>query len=165
VDMSRVLVSASFSRSPSNTGLLAYVLPLKYKEATPVERRVRGSRTNQYSMMPVFHRGSEVLYIIYFMLPRFYNLSLRDKLETIIHEMYHVHPACNGDLRRFRGRSNVHGKSVEHYDTVIRDLTVKFLASDPPNSLYGFLKSNFRGTEQKFGKVVANHIPEPKPKD
>jgi hypothetical protein len=164
INMNRVLVSATFSKSNSSSGLLAYVLPLKYKEITPVERRVRGKRSSHYAMHPVFNKGSEVLYIIYFVLPRFYNLKLRDKLETIVHEMYHINPSFNGDLRRFKGRSSIHGKSLKCYDELVSGLTQEFLDTVPPSSLYEFLKSNYRGAEQKFGEILASHIPEPKPK-
>ncbi len=96
-----------------------------------MELRARGKRLYHYAMLPYHYEGREILYIIYFMLPRFQNLSFRDKLETLIHEIYHISPRCDGDLRRLKGRSHIHGNSIEEYDRNIRAITDRFLDSDP----------------------------------
>ncbi len=159
VRMNQVLVSATFNRSARRAGLLAYVLPLKYRAGSPVERRVRGSREYHWAMIPVVRDGVEVLYIIYFMLPRFLHMTLREKLETVVHELYHISPDFNGDLRRFKGRSVLHGSS-KAYDAKVRELTDRFLDSPHDPEVYAFLQNRQFLPE----KLRAKHIPEPRPK-
>lgn len=155
----QVLVSATFARSSRRAGLLAYVLPLKYRAGSPVERRVRGTREYHWAMLPVVHGGVEVLYIIYFMLPRFLHMTLREKLETVVHELYHISPEFNGDLRRFRGRSTLHG-TMKEYDATVKMLTDQFLSTPHDASTYAFLAPRKLEPDQ----FEARHIPEPRPK-
>jgi hypothetical protein len=159
-----IQVSATFSRKRGSGGLLAFVLPLKYKHGSPVEVKKRGRTVYHYAMLPYYRNGQEILYIIYFMLPRFSNLQFRDKLETVIHELYHINPACNGDLRRLPGRSYLHGNSMREFDKRISLLTDKFLQSPHGPESYRFLQWNFSQLRRKFGEVVATRIAEPKPK-
>ncbi len=155
----QVLVSATFARSPRRAGLLAYVLPLKYRAGSPVERRVRGSKEYHWAMLPVVREGREILYIVYFMLPRFLHMPFREKLETVVHELYHISPLFNGDLRRFKGRSVLHG-SMKAYDAQVKRLTDAFLAANPDPGSYAFL--NY--LQPRSGEFQAHHIPEPRPK-
>jgi len=159
IRVDQVLVSATFNRSHRRSGLLAYVLPLKYRAGSPVERRVRGAREYHWAMLPQMQNGVEVLYILYFMLPRFLHLSTREKLETVVHELYHISPLFNGDLRRFRGRSVLHG-TLKSYDETVKKLTDEFMSTRHDASLYDFL-SVPRHSEHL---VDAKHIPEPRPK-
>jgi hypothetical protein len=165
IDPQQVLVSAAFSRKARRAGLLAYVLPLKYREGSPVDRRVRGQKVYHWAMLPTFHRetGKEVLYIVYFMLPRFYNLGLKEKLETVVHELYHISPKFNGDLRWFKGRSALHG-DMKSYDKKVKELTDEFLNSPHDAGAYEFLKGSFSQSEKKFERILARHIREPRPK-
>ena len=39
-----------------------------------------------------------MLYLLSFYLPRFLKLPWREKLATVIHELWHVNPQFNGDL-------------------------------------------------------------------
>lgn len=159
IRLDQVLVSATFNRSKRRSGLLAYVLPLKYRAGSPVERRVRRGREYHWAMLPVLRDGREILYIVYFMLPRFLNMGTRQKLETVVHELYHISPLFNGDLRRFKGRSVLHG-SHKAYDAKVRVLTDEFLASTHDASTYAFLSEKTLSPE----KLAARHIPEPRPK-
>jgi hypothetical protein len=155
----RLLVSATFNRSSRKAGLLAYVLPLKYRAGSPVERRVRGPKEYHWAMLPVQHAGIEILYIVYFMLPRFLHLSSRDKLETVVHELYHISPQFNGDLRRFKGRSVLHGCHKE-YDRKVKQLTDGLLAKGVDPRFNAFLNLG----KSDGDLLEARHIPEPRPK-
>ncbi|MCB0403464.1 MAG: hypothetical protein KDD51_01665 [Bdellovibrionales bacterium] len=159
----RLRVSATFNQSSSRSGLVAYLLPLKYKDGRPFEHKIRGQRIYHYGMVPVYHNGTELLYIIYFMLPRFLNLSLREKLETVIHELYHVSPHYNGDVRRLKGRSYLHGNSLKAYDRTIAVITDRFLSASHDPETYAFLKGNHSVIRRRFGKIEAMHMVEPKP--
>lgn len=165
IDPEQLLISAAFARRARRGGLLAYVLPLKYREGSPVDRRVRGQKVYHWAMLPTYNEGSgkEVLYIVYFMLPRFYNMELREKLETVVHELYHINPKFNGDLRWFKGRSALHG-DMKSYDKKVKELTNEFLAAPHDASAYDFLKGSFAQNERRFQKIAARHIREPRPK-
>lgn len=155
----QLLISATFARSSRRAGLLAYVLPLKYRAGSPVERRVKGSREYHWAMLPTKRDGVEVLYILYFMLPRFLQMPMREKIETVVHELYHISPQFNGDLRRFRGRSVLHG-SMQAYDRKVHELTKGFLEGPHDPATYAFL--SHKSVEP--GLFQAHHIPEPRPK-
>ena len=64
----------------------------------------------------IFVDGVEMLYLMTFCLPRFQNQPFEDKLVTLFHELYHIGPAFDGDLRRHAGRYAVHSGSQRRYD-------------------------------------------------
>lgn len=162
-DARRFRVSASFNRSRSRGGVLAYIVPLRYRDGLPVELRRHGSKMYHWAMMPHEHEGNQILYFMYFMLPRYLNLTLRQKIETVVHELYHVHPSFNGDLRRFRGRSRLHGDS-RAYDLKVRDLTDAFLGAQHDPTKYEFLRGTTDHLRRRYGEILAHHLAEPRPK-
>lgn len=157
IDLEKVAISATYCKSRSRAGLLAYLLPLRYKDGSPVTKKERQGKTYHYGVTPTHHNGRELLYIIYFMLPRFLDLSFRDKLDTVIHELYHISPEFNGDLRRLTGRSHLHGNSLKEYDQGIRVLSEKYLSIANGDGPLRFLKT-------PWYEFQSFHIPEPKPK-
>ena len=44
---------------------------------------------------------------------------MRERLLTLVHELYHISPRCDGDLRRFKGRNHAHGHSRKAYDAML----------------------------------------------
>lgn len=163
IRVSSLQVSASFNRSRTRHGLIAYVVPMKYRGGAPVEVRTRGSKQYHWAMLPLFQGEQQVLYRVYFMLPRFLNLSLRDKLETVIHELYHIHPDGNGDLRRFPGRSPLHG-DMAAYDRKVQQLADQFLDSPGAALLVDFLSGTEKRIADRFGPLDACHLKEPRPR-
>ena len=51
-DARQIRVSASFNRSRNRGGVLAYVVPLRYRDGLPVELRRHGSRLYHWAMLP-----------------------------------------------------------------------------------------------------------------
>ena len=101
VDMARLAVSFSQTRKATRFGLYATLTPLRF--AGGEIHTVRRGR--KWAIQRVFDAsGREMLYILSFYLPRFLDLPLRQKLATATHELWHVGPRCDGDLRRFAGR-------------------------------------------------------------
>ncbi len=162
-DARQIRVSASFNRSRNRGGVLAYVVPLRYRDGLPVELRRHGSRLYHWTMLPQHQDGHELLYYMYFMLPRFFNLTLREKVETVVHELYHINPAFNGDLRRFKGRSKLHGCHKE-FDQRVRQLTDLFMGSPHNPQSYEFLRGGPYTLRLRYGEIRAHHFPEPRPK-
>jgi len=164
IKSNQIIIRTSHERKRRGSGLLAYVLPMKFRDGCPVDLRRRGQREFHYAMIPVFVGGREILYIISFVLPRFYHLTLRLKLETVIHELYHISPSFNGDVRRLRGRSYLHGNSLKDYDETIRNLTDGFLQSSHRKASYAFLRGSFSSTRKRFSELATVRCPGPRQK-
>ena len=82
-----------------------------------------------------------MLYILNFYLPRFLDLPLDEKLTTVAHELWHIGPRFDGDLRRFRGRCYAHSGSQRKYDAQVKRLVAAWLAAAPPAGMFEFLSS------------------------
>ncbi len=52
-----------------------------------------------------------MLYLVTFCLPRFLDQDFDDKFITLFHELYHISPRFEGDLRRHEGRCALHSHS------------------------------------------------------
>ena len=63
-----------------------------------------------------------MLYILNFYLPRFLDLPFREKLTTMLHELWHIGPKFDGDVRRLGGRCFAHGSSQKQYDAHVEAL-------------------------------------------
>jgi hypothetical protein len=103
-----------------------------------------------------------MLYILNFYLPRYLDLPFREKLSTVMHELWHVGPSFDGDVRRFGSRCYAHGSSQKRYDAHVERLLDRWLALNPPEPLYGFLRLNFRELGARRGRVYGSKVPAPK---
>jgi hypothetical protein len=102
-----------------------------------------------------------MLYILNFCLPRFLDLPLGEKLTTVVHELWHISPLFNGDVRRYEGRCYAHSASGDHDEQASR-LTRQWLALDPPAALYDFLHCNFHQLHERHGGIHGRKIRSPK---
>ena len=105
-----------------------------------------------------------IKYLISFVLPRFCNQSLRHsrkarfypgapdwvgKLDTIVHELYHIDPEQAG-LRRVKcadGSDSERAHGPHFYQDVARMVTA-YLASRPDPALLGFLEHDFNALDR-----------------
>jgi len=159
IDMSRVAVSFSQTRKAVPHGMFASLTPLRF--AGGARAIVRRGRT--VSIQPVCDRdGREMLYILSFYLPRFQNLVLREKLITILHELWHICPDFSGDIRRHAGRYHAHSHSQAEYDEEMGRLADRWLALSPPDELWDFLRRDFRELAARHGGIVGLKIRRPR---
>jgi predicted metallopeptidase len=159
IDFSRVAVSFSQTRHAAGHGLYAALTPLRFEGGRT--EGVRGGR--KWGVQRVQDAsGREMLYILSFYLPRFFDLAFQEKLVTVVHELWHIGPRSDGDLRRFRGRCYAHGGSRKEYDSRVAQIADKWLSLDPPLSMYEFLKYDFRNLVRRYGGVCGNKIPTPR---
>lgn len=159
IDMGRVAVGVCRARSEAMHGVFATLTPLRF-EGGKRERTVRG-RTQRIGPL-VDASGVEWLYLLNFYLPRFQNLSLEAKLSTIVHELWHIGPRFDGDLRRHAGRCYAHGHSQRAYNAAMDRLAQQWLAADPPHHLYAFLESTFDQLRAEHGGVRGQRWPAPR---
>jgi hypothetical protein len=159
VDMSRVAVSFSQTRSAGKQGMFASLTPLRFAGGRIHTFR----RKRRWGIQRLYDPdGREMLYILTFYLPRFLDLPLREKLTTVLHELWHVGPEFNGDVRRLGGRCFAHGASQKQYDVHIEALVDRWLALDPPPAIYDFLRLSFRELVAHHGRVYGRKVPAPK---
>jgi len=159
IDLSRVAFSFSQTRKAVDHGLYASLTPLRF--AGGRRHTVRHGRKWTVQRL-VGESGEEMLYLLTFYLPRFLNQGFRHKLTTVMHELWHVSPRFDGDLRRFGGRFYAHGTSQERYDAQVEQLVDRWLSLEPPASVYEFLRYDFRQLVRRYGKVSGVKIPVPK---
>jgi predicted metallopeptidase len=158
VHMPRVAVTFAQTRSPVEWGVQARLTPLRFQGGATVERR----KGRLWTVQKVVHRGQEALYLLTFLLPRFLNLPFDEKLVTIFHELYHISPEFNGDIRRFGGACYVHTGSQKNYDRQMAVFARQYLAQQPPEKLYAFLRLDFAQLRRTVGEVVGLRIAIPR---
>jgi hypothetical protein len=160
IDISSVAVAIRRARKRVPHGLQASLTPLRFAGGQLVSENIRGRWTIQ--RLYEGPGGREYLYILNFYLPRFLNLPLEEKLVTIIHELWHIGPACDGDLRRHEGRCYIHTGRQSHYDAWAGELARKWLALGPEPELYAFLRHGARELLAQHGAITGTRIPTPK---
>jgi predicted metallopeptidase len=158
VDLGRVLFTIIRARNGRRHGLQARVTPLRFRSGA-LATVFRGSA---YQVQRFVMDGREVLYVVGFTLPRFLNRDLRDKLTTIFHELYHISPAFDGDLRRHPGRCSAHTRSQKRYDAHMDRLATDYLKAGADPARHAFLRLSFAQLCRRHGAVVGLHLPRPK---
>lgn len=113
----------------------------------------------------------KVKYLISFVLPRFCNQTLERsrkadlypgappwlaKLDTVVHELYHIDPDETG-IRRVARADGTHSPRSHgplFYEEVA-EMVRAYLSTQPDPSLYSFLEDDFDALTARFGGVVA----------
>ena len=158
VDLSRLLFAVTQARTGQVHGLQARVTPLRFAGGSLTRRR----RGVTYQVQRYFVSRREMLYLVTFCLPRFLDLDFDEKFITLFHELYHISPAFDGDLRRHAGRYAVHSRSQRLYDEHMAGLARVYLADGADPSLHAFLRLNFAQLQHRHGGVVGVVVPRPK---
>ncbi len=158
VQMPRVLISFTPSRNRSRYGLQARVTPLRFRKGALTRRH----GTMEYQVQRYFVDQREMLYVLTFCLPRFLEQSFEEKLITIFHELYHVSPHFDGDLRRHPGRYAMHSHSKDQYDSRMAELVREYLSHQPSREMLGFLRTTYRELWDRHGGIIGVVVPRPK---
>lgn len=164
IDHDRLLFCLSRSRVTGTAGVYARIVPLRFADGLATLDRRRGRYRETYRMPPLAHQGRDILYLIYLLTPRFLRLSFRQKLCTVIHELYHISPACDGDIRRLPGRNFAHGSSRRRYDERIEELCAAYLATAPDSQLLTFLHSDEAAWQKGELRLTGLSVPLPRPR-
>ena len=180
IDLREVVVFARFGK-PEAEGAFATCHCLTLPESEPGYYFWRDRETGELTRRsewfvtktPEVRVGAtRIKYLISFVLPRFCEQRLERswktelygpgapswiaKLDTIVHELYHIDPAESG-MRQFAyadgSRSpRLHGP--DFYEQVA-SITSRYLASRPNPAIYEFLASDFAELERRHGGVTA----------
>ena len=154
-----VAISFGQARKRTRHGIYASLTPMRFQGGSLTTHR----RGVPYTVQRLFGKsGQEMLYILTFYLPRFMDVDLNEKLVTILHELWHISPDFDGDLRRHPGRCYVHSRSQAEYDAQMQVLADRWLQSDPPQEIYDFLRGSFAELHRRHGRIYGTRVPHPK---
>jgi Putative phage metallopeptidase len=158
IEVPRILVAMTLSRNGRKHGLQARVTPLRFHGGQLTRQR----QGITYQVQRLFMGEHEYLYLMTFCLPRFLDQEFDGKFVTLFHELYHISPKFDGDLRRHDGRTHLHSRSQRRYDRHMAELARAYLAGNPPADLHAFLRLNFAQLSQRHGGVRGFVVPRPK---
>lgn len=158
INVDQVAIAFAQARRRVPHGLQAKLTPMRFAGGALVERRYGRS----WTVRRLFDGENEVLYILTFYLPRFLDHPPIEKLVTVLHELYHISPDFDGDIRRFDGRYHVHSHSQKEYDRVMEAHARRYLAGRPSRRFCDFLEKSFRDLERLHGRVYGVKVPIPK---
>lgn len=159
VDIGRMAIRFCQTRRRTRHGLFASLTPMRFEGGALVGRR----RGKTWSVERLYDdAGREMLYLLSFYLPRFLDRPFDEKLCTVVHELWHINPDFNGDLRRHPGRCYAHGHSQQQYDALVAGLAAKWQSLDPPAAVSEFLQHDFRELTRRHGPVIGQVIRTPK---
>jgi hypothetical protein len=158
INLDYVLVGISRARTRRPFGLQAKVTPMRFKQGALTQRR----RGWIYQVQQFYVNGVEMLYLLSFCLPRFQDLPFDEKMITIFHELFHIAPEFNGDLRRHHGRYYQHSHSKKKYDLHMQKYAQSYFDSQPDLGLSEFLKCTFEELHERHGGVQGVMVPVPK---
>lgn len=159
IDMARVAIRFCQVRQRGRYGVQASLTPLRFAHGDAV-RRLRGRTWTIQRLLD--RQGREMLYLLSFYLPRFLQYPLEEKLAVVVHELWHVSPEFNGDIRRLPHRCFAHGPRAESFHAAQRELAARWLALRPPAELYEFLQGDFAALSSKFGRIYGDRIRTPR---
>jgi hypothetical protein len=156
----QILHGVSQARARTRHGVYAQCHGLRFKHG----QREHETRDGYAWVWPELRvRGQEILYYITYFLPRFLDQPPRERLQTLLHELYHIHPQFNGDLRRFPGRNEFHGNRYEDFDGVVDRMLEQALPLIDVER-FPFLTFSFDELMQKRGGIVGSRLKRFKPR-
>jgi hypothetical protein len=179
IDLSEVLVFGRYGRSDAEGAFATchcLTLPVSEPGYFFWRDRQTGELTRRsewfVTKSPVVRVGSTTIkYLISFVIPRFCDQSLERsrkadfypgaptwmaKLDTIVHELYHIDPTETG-IRRFvraDGSDSFRSHGPNFYAEV-SEMVKAYLASSPDPELLEFLQHDFQSLNSSYGGVMA----------
>lgn len=155
IDPNRVLITMLQARHPKRHGLQARVTPLRFTGG----HLVKTSRGRAAQVQRIVVGGVEMLYVMTFCLPRFLDRPFAEKMITLFHELYHIGPAFDGDLRRHGGRCSLHTHSKANYDAHMADLARAYLGGGANPRRHEFLRFTCAQLQARHGRVIGAVVP------
>jgi len=159
IDVGKVLFCIGSNRSGRRGGLYGKLIPLRFENGTEIVRY----RGRYYTLPAISHNGADCLYIIYFYMPRFFDLPWNEKLRVIFHELYHISPRFDGDIRRMGAVKTAHGHSKKHFDSLYADELKAFSDYIRVTPAMNLLDMNTGALYRRYRKVTGVRMKSPKP--
>lgn len=161
IDPCRLLICVNSSRS-SQRGTFAKIHHLRFQGGKQIQIVRRGRSSYRCTMPLISHKGADILYVVYFTLPRFMDRPFKEKLVTIFHELYHISPGFDGDIRRFAGKNFAHGSSAKKYNQLMEGFVEKYLQLPASAGKAAFLDNDMAALREKYTMIVGRRLAMPK---
>ena len=160
ININKIIVCIASNRnSGRGGGIFGKLVPLKFENGSDVKK----FKGRYYSMPEIIHDDEKILYLIYFYMPRFFDLDPIEKLNVIFHELYHISPEFNGDIRRLAKHKAAHGHSKKHFDSHYNDELESFFQYIKETSYMNFLALDSNKLYDTFGEITGRRMKVPKP--
>ncbi len=159
LDMDRLTVCIASNRKNSRGGIYGKLVPLHFENGAK-QVTYRGKI---YSMPTVIRDSIRQKYLIYFYMPKFFDLDAREKLRVIFHELYHISPDFNGDIRRMTKGKAAHGHSRKHFDSHFENELEIFFNYIKDTPYIRFLQLTGKDLFMIFNNVKGRRMKLPKP--
>ena len=158
-DVNRILLCCSTNRKKTGGGIYGKLLPLRFENGSKFIKY----NSRFYTIPRLVVNGTEILYLMYFYLPKFFDLSAREKINVMFHELYHISPLFNGDIRRMGEVKKAHGHSrkafEERYIGYARDF-YEYIRHTP---YHVFLQMSTEDLHKNFKKIQFRRMKSIKP--
>lgn len=160
VNIGQTMVCMASNKKTGRGVTYGKLVPLRFKNGMQTLKY----REKYYSMPGITANGIPMLYIIYFYFPKFFDLPPAEKLRVIFHELYHISPEFNGDIRRFGKIKISHGFSRKRFDGLFEDEQRNFYNYISQTPFMNFLEANTRTLSESFRRISGARMKVPKPR-
>lgn len=158
-NLNKILICCASNRNDFKGATYGKLIPLRFKNGSEIINH----NGRFYKIPKVTINDIEILYLIYFYIPKFFNLSAKDKVNVMFHELYHINPGFNGDIRRMGEFKSAHGHSKKSFEEKYIDYADKFYDKIESTPYYNFLQMNSYDIEKHFKKITYRRMKSIKP--
>lgn len=160
IKIENIIVSLSTNRKNSRRSYTyGKCVPLKFKDGADFTYQ----RGVKFQIPEVVENGNIILYALSFFNPRFFELTSEEKLRVIFHEMYHISPDFNGDIRRFGRSGSAHGSSRKKFDSFFEKEQNDFYNFLANSDILKILEMPYNELFSSFNNIFFNRFKPPKP--
>jgi predicted metallopeptidase len=160
-DINKILVCCASNRKDSQGGATYGKLqPLRFKDGWEVTK----FKKKFYAAPLIFINNVEILYILYLYIPKFFDMTVEDKINVLFHELYHINPKFDGDARQMGNIKHVHGHSKKSFEEKYIKYASEYYYKIKGTPFYSFLDMNFEDIKSQFKVIKYRRMKVVKPK-
>ncbi|MCL1865765.1 MAG: hypothetical protein FWF73_08155 [Spirochaetes bacterium] len=158
-DINKILVCCASNRKDFKGAIYGKLQPLRFKDGSEIIKHNK----RYYTIPRIVLNNVEILYIIYLYIPKFFNLTVMDKINVMFHELYHISPEFNGDIRRMSNFKSAHGHSKKSFEEKYIKFASNYFNNINGTPFNGFLQMNFEDIKKQFKVIKYRRIKKIKP--
>ena len=158
-DCNQILISAASNRAGSRGVTYGKLQPLKFENGNSLIKH----KGRLYAMSKLIYNNHEIKYIIYYYFPKFFDLPAKEKINVMFHELYHISPDFNGDIRRMGKFKKAHGHSKKFFEDQYIYMADSFYQKFQSSIYNNFLEMTSEDLLKVYKKVTYTKIRTIKP--